>query len=270
MTKIEEKFKELAGKKETALIIGTVPGYPDLKTSFEIVKTIIGSGADILELSSSFSDPIADGPTLTHAHQKVLNSGITKKQIFDCYKKITKTFDIPIFVIEYANIIYKIGLDKYFRQIKDCGIDTLIIPDIPLEELEPFYTSSQKNDVNLALIITPTSPDERIKLIAKKSKSFVYCILITGVTGAREAISPDTINFIKHARKLVKLPLAVGFGISKPEHIRVLSKSGADGAVTCSKIINIIDRNLRNRKDIQNELKRYVYSLKRATQSKNR
>src|SRR3989344_1923952 len=157
MLKINEKFKELALKKEGALIIGTVPGYPDLKTSFQIIKKIVSSGADILELSSSFSDPIADGSTLTDAHQKVLDLGITKKQLFDFYKKITTSFDIPIFIIEYANIVYKIGPDKYFGQLKACWIDTVIIPDIPLEELGPFYRLAAKNQVNLALIIAPTS-----------------------------------------------------------------------------------------------------------------
>lgn len=265
MQTINKKFKELCAKKEGALIIGTVPGYPDLKTSFGIVKKIIDSGADILELSSSFSDPIADGPTLTHAHQKVLGSRITKKQIFAFYKKITANFDIPIFVIEYANIIYKIGLDKYFKQIKECGIDTLIIPDIPLEELEPFYNSALKNNVDLALIVAPTSSDERIKLIAKKSKSFVYCVLITGVTGARETMGADTIGFIKHARKLVKLPLAVGFGISQPQHIEVLSKCDINGFVICSKIIDIINKNLSNKKTMLNELGGYIKSMKRTT-----
>ena len=110
MNKINKKLKELASRKEGALIIGTVPGYPDLETSFEIVKKIVNSGADILEFSSSFSNPIFDGPVLANAHQKVLYSGITKKQIFDFYKKITIYFDMPIFVAEYVNIIYEIGL----------------------------------------------------------------------------------------------------------------------------------------------------------------
>ncbi len=265
MYNIEKKFKELALKKEGALVIGTVPGYPDLKTSFKIIEKIVNSGADILELSSSFSDPIADGPTLTAAHQKVLNSGITKKHIFDFYKKVTTSFDIPIFVIEYANIVYKIGLDKYFKQLRKSGIDTVVIPDIPLEELEPFYHSAAKNDVNLALIIAPTSPDERIKRIAKKSKAFVYCVLITGVTGTRKTINTATIDFIKRARKSVVLPLVAGFGISQPEHIKLLSKHNVDGFIVCSKVIDIINKNVSNKEKMLNELGTYVSTLKLVT-----
>lgn len=265
MQTIKEKFEELAAKKESALIIGTVPGYPDLETSFEIVKKIINSGADILELSSSFSDPIADGPTLTHAHQKVLSLGITKKQIFNFYKKITTHFDIPIFVIEYANVIYKIGLDKYFKQIKESGINTLIIPDVPLEELKPFHNAAFKNNVNLALLVAPTSSDRRIKSIAKKSKIFVYCVLVTGVTGARKLISINTIDFIKRIRRLIKLPLAVGFGISQRQHIEVLSKYNISGFVICSKIIDIINKNLLNKKIMLDELGTYISAMKRAT-----
>lgn len=268
MNKIENKFKELADKKEEALIIGTVPGYPDLKTSFEIVKKIVASGADILEFSSSFSDPIADGPTLTHAHQKLLDSGITKNQIFDFYKKITNNFDIPVFVIEYANIIYKIGPDKYFRKMNDCGIDTVIIPDMPLEELPLFSNSAANDNVDLALIISPTSSDERIKAIAKKSKGFVYCVLITGVTGAKKNVSANTLNFIKNITKLIDLPIAAGFGISQPGHIKTLKKFGINGFITCSKIIDIINKNLSNRKILLEELGSYVSDMKTATLGK--
>lgn len=265
MSKIAEKFRDLNKKKGTALIVGTVPGYPNLKTSFEIIKTIVKSGADILELSASFSDPIADGPTLVQAHQKVLNSGISKNQIFDFYKKITQSFDIPIFVIEYANIIYKIGLDRYFKEMSNSGIENLIIPDVPLEEMGPFYNTSLKHKVNLALLVAPTSSNLRIKKIVKKSKSFLYAVSITGVTGVRKKIGSLTINFVKRLRKLTSLPLVVGFGISKPEDIKILNKLGVDGVVICSKIVNLINENLINKKRMIKELENYIAIMKKST-----
>jgi len=265
MKEITKKFQDLAEKREIALIIGTVPGYPDLKTSFEIIKTIVAGGADILELSASFSDPIADGPTLTRAHQKVLSLGISKNQIFDFYKKITHTFDIPIFIIEYANVVYKIGLDKYFRKMKDAGIDVLIIPDVPLEELNPFYNAASKYKIDLPLLVAPTTYNLRMKEIAQKSRSFLYCVSTTGVTGARRSVNPKTINLIKCLRKVTNLPLVVGFGISKPEHIRILSKYNIDGVVICSQVINIINKNLSNKKRILGELRNYIVNMKRAT-----
>ena len=265
MEKITEKFKDLAKKKEVALIIGTVPGYPNLETSFEIIKTIVKSGADILELSSSFSDPIADGPTLTQTHQKILSLGISKNQIFDFYKKVTQSFDIPIFVIEYANIVYKISLDKYFGKLKNSGIETLIMPDVPLEELRPFSEAASKYKINLALLVAPTTPNLRIKKVAKKSKSFLYAVSVTGVTGVRKKISSQTIDFLKRARKLTFLPLVVGFGISEPRDIKILAKLDIDGVVICSKIINIINKGLSNEKGMLRELGNYIARTKKAT-----
>lgn len=265
MKKISEKFKDLARNKELALIIGTVPGYPDLKTSFEIIKTIVKAGADVLELSSSFSDPIADGPTLTQAHHKVLASKITKNQIFDFYKKITQTFNIPVFVIEYANLVYKMGLNRYFQEMKNSGVDAVIIPDVPLEELLPFYNASLRHKVNLVPLVAPTSSDFRIKKISKVSKSFLYAVSITGVTGIRKKISPQTIKFIKRLRKLTCLPLVVGFGINKPSDIKTLAPLRINGVVICSKIINIINRNALNKKMMLKELKNYISLMKKST-----
>ena len=265
MNKVIEKFKDLGEKKEIALVIGTVPGYPDLRISFDIIKTIVESGADILELSASFSDPVADGPTLVRAHQKVLSSGVTKNQIFDFYKKISSSFDIPIFVIEYANVIYKIGLDKYFKKLKKSGIDTLIIPDVPLEELSPFYDTSSKHKINFALLVAPTTPHLRLKEIIRKSKSFIYCVSVTGVTGARKSVNPKTIELVKRVKKLTGLPLVVGFGISKPEHIKTLSDCDINGAVICSQVINIVNNNLSDKKRMLGELKNYIVNMKRAT-----
>lgn len=242
-----------------------MPGYPDIKTSFLIIKKIIDSGADILELSTPFKNPIADGPTLAQAHKKVLADGMTKKQIFNFYKKITKHFNIPIIVVEYADAIYEIGLEKYFNEIKLCKIDALILPDISLDELDKFYDLALKKNINLPLIITPADSDEKIKFIAEKSKGFVYCALDAGVTGVRKRISDNSINFIKRVKKITKLPLVAGFGISRPKHIKILSKCGANGFVTCSKVIDIINNNLSNQKNMMIGLEKYIKSMKQAT-----
>lgn len=264
MNKINKKFKYLLEKNEGALIVGTMPGYPDIKTSFRIIEKIIKSGADILELSSSFINPTLDGPTLANAHKKVLEIGVTKKQIFSLYKKITEHFNIPIFVVEYSSVIYRIGLDKYFSQMNECGINILIIPDILLDELQPFYNSALKHNVGIALTILPTSSDSYIKFVSKKSRGFVYFVLAAGVTGTRKKISPYALNFIKRKRKLVNLPLIAGFGISEPKHIETLSKYNINGFVTCSKIIEIINKNLLSKNKMMNDLEIYIKSMKRA------
>ena len=263
--KIKEKFEELSHKNELALIIGVVPGYPDLKTSFEIIKTIKNSGVDILELSASFSDPIADGPTLTQAHQKLLAQKITKDQMFKFYKKISDAFDMPTFIIEYANIVYKIRPDEYSYKLKTSGINNIVIPDIPLEELDLFNKGMTKNHIDQALIISPVSPAKRIRKILRTSKGFIYAVSVTGVTGERKSIEPQTITFLKNVRKKTKLPIVVGFGINNTEQIKTLTNCNVNGVIVCSAIINLINKNLDNKKKMFNELKNYIKKLKKAT-----
>jgi tryptophan synthase alpha chain len=264
---INKKFEELKNKKEIALIIGTVPGYPDIKTSFEIIKVIEESGADILELSASFSDPVADGPTLTEAHQKFLSQGINKDQMFDFYKKISDQLKIPAFIIEYANIIYKMTPDKYFSQLGRSGIGNIVIPDVSLEEMDLFNAAAAKNQIEPALIVSPTSPVNRVKKIAESSKSFVYAVSITGVTGARKSIEPKTIKYLTNLKKIIDLPIIVGFGISQPDQIKVLKKCGINGVIVCSAIINLINKNLSDKTKMLKELKKYIGELKLATKS---
>lgn len=263
--KIKEKFKELSSKKEIALIIGTVPGYPDLETSFEIIKAIKDGGADILELSASFSDPVSDGPTLAQAHQKFLSQGMSKNQMFGFYKKLHDKLDVPTFIIEYANIIYKINPERYFRRLKKSGIGNIVIPDVSLEEMGIFSLATAENQINQSLIISPTSPLIRAKKIAEFSKDFVYAVSITGVTGARKSIKPETIRYLKNLTKTVKLSVVVGFGINTPEQIEILKKCGISGVVICSAIINLINKNLTDKTKMFKELKNYVGLLKKAT-----
>lgn len=265
MNKIKEKFEELSRKNEMALTIGIIPGYPDLKTSFKIIKTIKNSGADILELSASFSDPVADGPTLTQAHQKFLTQGITKNQMFKFYKKISNAFNMPTFIIEYANIIYKIRPDKYSYKLKISGINNIVIPDIPLEELDLFNREMTKNYIDQALIISPVSPAKRIRKILKTSKCFIYAASVTGVTGERRSIEPRTITFLKDVKEKTKLPIVVGFGINNTEQIKTLASCDINGVIVCSAVINLINKNLDNKKKMLNELENYIKKLKKAT-----
>ena len=265
--RVQQKFEELADKNEIALIIGTVPGYPDLETSFEIIKAIKEGGADILEISASFSDPVADGTTLTEAHQEFLNQRIDKYQMFNFYKKINEQIDIPAFIIEYANIIYEIGPEKYFHLLNKSGINNIVIPDVSFEEMGLFNKEADNNQISPALIISPTSPSMRIKKIAESSKGFVYAVSVTGVTGARKAIEPKTIKYLKTLKKNVDLPIAVGFGINKPEQIRIMKKCGVSGVVICSAIINLINKNKDNKEQMLTELRDYTKTLKTATRS---
>ncbi|MCG2689986.1 tryptophan synthase subunit alpha [Candidatus Parcubacteria bacterium] len=245
---------------------GIVPGFPDLETSFEVAKTIIESGADILELSASFSDPVADGPTLQQAHAHVLKQGITKEQVFQLYKKIRSVFsDTPLFVIEYANCVYRPGINEYYRQLSESGVDSLLIPDLSFEESAPFLEAANAHKISQIFIIAPTTPNERILKLDKASSVFLYLVTITGVTGQREQFLQETTDFIKRVKQTTPLPLIAGFGISKPEHVKQAISAGADGVVSCSAIINLIKENKTNKMEIQKQLQYYIKDMKNAT-----
>ncbi|MFH1564463.1 MAG: tryptophan synthase subunit alpha [bacterium] len=261
MSLIDKKFKPNQG----TLAIGTVPGYPDMETSFEIVKAIVSGGADILEMSSSFSDPIADGPTLQQAHAQILKHGVTKAQVFNFYKKIKKNYpEIPIFVIEYSNIVYTNGIDNYYKKLKEGGVDLLLIPDVPLEELKPYSAAAKTYGIGQSYIAAPTTDNERLKKIIPNVNGFIYVATVTGITGARKNVEDETKKLLRRIKTQTKIPLVAGFGISKPEHVKTALKSGADGVVICSQIINIINKNLKNKKKMLSEVEGFVKEMKKA------
>ncbi|MDD5750762.1 MAG: tryptophan synthase subunit alpha [Candidatus Pacebacteria bacterium] len=245
---------------------GMVPGFPDLETSFEIAKTIIEAGADILELSSSFSDPVADGPTLQQAHNHVLGQGISKEQIFRLYERIRSAFpDIPMFVIEYANCVHRPGIDSYYRRLAQGGVDSLLIPDLSLEEAPPFLRSALAHKIKQVFIAAPTTPDERIMKLSRASSGFLYLVTITGVTGQRDRFSRETSDFIKRVKTIVGLPVIAGFGIASPEHVKQALSSGACGAVSCSSIVNLIRENGNDKNSMAELLSGYIKDMKAAT-----
>ena len=250
------------------LITGLVPGYPTPELSLETAKTLHKSGADILELSASFSEPIADGPTLQLAHQKVLSSNFSKKDAFALYKKIKDETRAPLFLIEYANVIYQIGFEEYYKKAAGAGINYILVPDAPLEESAPFAESARAEGIAHIFMIAPTTNDERIKMIVHKAKkhtdpfpTFLYLVSVTGVTGRRKNVSDETIAFIKRVRSTTDIPLIVGFGISAREHIQALINAGANGAVTCSPIIDIAHNLKEKPEQMQNTIARYITSL---------
>jgi len=253
------------------LITGLVPGYPNEKTSLKIAQVLSNSGADVLELSASFSEPVADGPTLQMAHQKVLAGSFDKAQAFALYKKISQKIKTPLFLIEYANIIYRLGFDNYYARASKAGIKYLAVPDVPLEEISPFLRAAKKHGIAQIFLLAPTTPDDRARGIIKIAESsvisselptFIYLVSVTGVTGSRTKISLETQKFVKRIRKLTNLPLIVGFGISKKSHVQAVLKAGGSGVVTCSKIVDIVHKHQKDFKKMLDQTRAYVNGLK--------
>jgi len=267
MNRYKKTFNKLKRKKEKALVIFTVIGDPDIKTSLQIVKTIINSGADILEISTPFSEPIADGPTIQSAGVRALSKGINTDKTFDFIKQIRKfNNNIPIGILIYANLIYQRGINKFYRDAANSGIDSVLVADLPIEEADEYIKAARKNKINTVFIVSPLTSNERLRKITKKVRGFVYVVSRLGVTGARKELEGGTLKLLRRIRPRTKLPLCVGFGISKKEHVRAICKAGADGAIVGSAIVKLIEKNLRNKKLMLIKIEKYVRSLKKATQ----
>lgn len=266
MNRLAKTLQQNKGLGKGVFMAGIVPGFPDLDTSHEIAKAVIEAGADILELSASFSDPVADGPTLQQAHQQVLRQGINKADAFGLYKKIRQNFpETPLFVIEYANCVYHPGLDNYYRKLAESGVDALLIPDLSLEESAPFVEAAKNRNISQVFIVAPTTPQERLQRITQATSAFLYLVTITGVTGQRDMFLQETAELIQKVKQTTNTPVIVGFGISRPEHIKQALSAGADGVVTCSAVINLINQYQTDKSIMMQQLKEYIKGMKQAT-----
>jgi tryptophan synthase alpha chain len=263
--KLEEKFKELKKKKERALIGFITVGNPTSKETIEIANCLIRGGVDIIELGLPFSDPIADGVVIQKANERALLAGMNPDLFFEIAKKIK---GVPMVCLTYYNLVLQRGLEKFVQDCQKAGISGLIIPDLPIEESKPLFSFCQRYEVDLIFLVAPTTTEKRLKKIIGLSRGFLYVVSLLGVTGAREKLSKNINPLIAKLKKLsFGIPLAAGFGISKLEHIREVILAGADGAIVGSAFINIIEKNLDNKKKMLSELEKFVKKLKGATRA---
>jgi len=255
-----EKFKELNGKK--ALIPFTVLGDPDVSTSVAVIKAMVDGGADILELGFPFSDPIADGPTIQSADIRSLDSGFNTDKGFEILEKVRGFTDVPIGLLVYYNIVLQYGVEKFYSKCKEIGVNGVLIADMPVEESDEIVKTASSNDLETIFIVSPLTTDERVKKISAKTTGFIYVIARLGVTGARDDMESGTLELLKRIRPLTDVPLCVGFGISKKEHVQAVYDAGADGAIVGSAIVKVIEKNLSDKKRMVTEINKYVKSLK--------
>ena len=261
MRRIEKAFS----KREKPLFIGfTVAGDPDKHTCIRIARALISGGTDILELGVPFSDPVADGPTIQKADERALATGTTPDAVFDIVKEIRKESDVPIVFLTYYNIIYHRGVERFYREARDAGVDGILIADMPVEESEEICRVTSRYGIDLVFLIAQTTSDERIKKIVAKASGYVYLVAVMGVTGVRDSISDEAIDLLKRVRRLTSLPLALGFGISTPVQAQTCAWAGTDGVIVGSAIVEIIERNLKDPDAMMHQLKDYVSSMKKA------
>ena len=265
MKSYSQIFQELKKERKGALVAFAVIGDPNYETSLEIVRKMVDAGADILELGLPFSDPIADGPSIQAADVRALNNHMDTDKAFKFVKELRKHTDVPIGLLTYYNLIYQYGLKKFFDTASRIGVNSVLIADMPIEEADLILKFSDAHRVNTVFMVSPVTDDERIKKISKKVTGFIYAVSRLGITGARHDLEKSTLNLIKRIKQVTGKPICVGFGISKPDHVRSVIKAGADGAIVGSAIVDVIARNLQNKDKMLQEITDYVTELKAAT-----
>jgi tryptophan synthase alpha chain len=264
----QEMFQEVKNKGEGAFIPFTVAGDPDFETSIEIVRQYVDNGADALEIGFPFSDPVADGPSVQAADIRSLNSGMTTDKCFEFISRIREFTSIPIGILVYYNLIYKMGLDEFYNKAKNAGINGILAADLPLEEAGDAVNMASQYDLGQIFMVAQTTTNERISEIVKMCTGFLYVVAVMGITGARSDIKKSTVDLIKRVKSHSDLPIAVGFGISKPEHVKDVIQSGSDGAIVASAIINIITQNLDDLDNAKQEIGSFCKELKGSTKNK--
>jgi len=260
-----EMFNELKRKNEGAFVPFIVAGDPDFETSIKIVKKFVDSGADALEIGFPFSDPVADGPSVQAADLRSLKSGMTTDRCFEFISKIREFTTIPIGLLVYYNLIYTRGIENFYKNASELGVTGILAADLPPEEAETAVKMAEKYNINQIFMVAQTTGNERIDKIVKLGSGFLYVVAVMGVTGARSDINTSTVELIKRVKSRTDLPLIVGFGISKPEHVKDVIKSGSDGAIVASAIINITTKNINNMDKAVEEIGEFCSDLKTST-----
>ncbi|ACZ42156.1 tryptophan synthase, alpha subunit [Thermobaculum terrenum ATCC BAA-798] len=263
MISVADSFQKARDEGRLAFIPYIMSGFPDEPASVEIAKMYAETGADIIELGVPFSDPLADGPTIQRASNRALANGTTLRSSLEVAENIAREVSIPIVMMSYYNPILRYGVQRFFQDASNSGISAVIIPDLLPEESEEVSTYSSEYEVGLVFLVAPTSTVDRIKLAAQAANAFLYCVSLTGVTGARDSL-PDYLEpFLRTVRGQTDLPLVVGFGISKPDHIRQLHQF-ADGVVVASAIISMIE-NSPSWQEALDSLRAYLGQMRAAT-----
>jgi len=224
----------------TALIPYVTVGYPSLEATLKVVPLLASSGCDIVELGIPFSDPLADGATIQKASFRALQNGVTPKLCLEAAKELNQKVDIPLVFMTYFNPVFSYGLEEFCSACASSGIDGLIIPDLPPEEGSELEAITQRQDIDLIYLLAPTTTEERIRLVAERSRGFIYLVSVTGVTGVRDNLPPGLESFVARVRKTATQPLCVGFGISTPEQARRIARI-ADGVIVGSRIIQLME-----------------------------
>lgn len=265
MSRLPDLFKRLKRERRAAFIAYLTAGDPSLALTERFALELQRCGADIIELGVPFSDPIADGPTIQRASARALSKGVTLRQIISCVANLRRRPGTPIILMSYYNPILHYGLQKLCSDSSESGVDGLIVPDLPPEEAQELIRYARAYKIDTIFMLSPTSTQERIRLVAAASRGFIYYVSLTGTTGSRKDLPRDLVPNLLRIKRLTKRPICVGFGLSTEGQVRKVSRH-CDGFIVGSAIVEVIEQNLGKR-DIARRLGRFAKGLSDAARS---
>jgi tryptophan synthase alpha chain len=267
MSDLAKVFQKLKAQGDGALIGYVTAGDPKPEFTPKIAAALVKGGVDILELGVPFSDPIADGPTIQAASVRALQAGTTPKMVLGMAGQIKRKCGVPVVILTYYNPVFHMGLENFFRLASNFGVDGVVVPDLPVEEAEAYSEAARSCGVDTIFLAAPSTSNERLGKIVGCTSGFLYVVSHFGVTGARETLEDSTVKLVKRVLTFTsgRVPLAVGFGVSKPEHAKRIIQSGADGVIVGSAFVNIIQKHQREVGRMLEELEVAARKLKNAT-----
>jgi tryptophan synthase alpha chain len=240
MNRIEQKYADLRGQGRAAFNVYLCAGDPGLDTTYDLILALEQSGVDMIELGMPFSDPIADGPVIQAAGQRSLERGTTLEQVIRLVERVRDVSEIPIALMTYYNVVFKFGVERFVVEATKAGIDGVIIPDLIPEEADELLPPARQMGLATIFFVAPTSTEERIRLADETSTGFIYCVSVTGITGARTDLPPDIREYMQRVRSLTDKPLVVGFGVSTREQVTAMAKV-SDGVIVGSAVVKQIE-----------------------------
>jgi tryptophan synthase alpha chain len=259
-------FDALTKRKEGAFVPFSVAGDPDSSTSLDILLTLAQSGADALEVGLPFSDPVADGPTIQKADMRALSSKVRIRDAWKILGAVRERFPyLPIGLLVYANLVEVSGHDAFYKKAFEVGIDSVLVADVPTVEATPYADCAKRHGIDPVLIATPNCSERHLKEIARLSRGYTYVVTRTGVTGTDRAVHTENHQLISNLRSFGAPPCLIGFGISTPEHVRNVLKSGAAGAICGSALVQIVEKHANDVKALLPALKDFITEMKAAT-----
>ena len=260
MSRLPDTFARIRDQHAPGLVTYVTAGDPDLARTAGILRALDRAGADVLEVGVPFSDPLADGPVIQRATERALAAGTTLSGVLDLLHSLRGEIDAPVVIFSYANPILRLGAERFADRARAAGVDGVLILDLPIEEADEFRALLARRGIDTILLLSPTTTDDRLRRAAALGSGFLYAISRLGVTAARDTLAAGAQEMVRRIRSVSDLPVALGFGISKPDHVREVGQ-WADAAVVGSALVDVIAREGASR-DLNTRVEEYVRWLK--------